>query len=255
MKLLELFNAIGFEPRQAVVIPDMGIRLQECTDIGAVDFLAFAKEDLASGSIKGFINAITNAKKAIDCQIDNFILSLGYEHTKISKYTAVKNFVTNTENNTLKLKFLEKLEVIPIKLISKIRKLRNKIEHNYYRPTEDEADEAVELADLFVNCLQRKIFYESFCVFGDGDENTKKQNTLSFHFWEKSSYYADHFQMALEDFPYYSIRSWSDTNKDSEMIIKFNLDVYLYLVKISLSLDSEHESNKALLNLYEFIRS
>lgn len=78
---------------------DFEIRLQESTNVYSKDFLGFAKEDLQSNCLKGSINAITNAKRAIDCCIDNLILSLGYHYKKMMGNTKLLEFVKNQKNH------------------------------------------------------------------------------------------------------------------------------------------------------------
>jgi hypothetical protein len=42
------------------------------------EFLKFAEQDLITGGPHGFINALSNAKHAIDCQIEGIIFSFGF---------------------------------------------------------------------------------------------------------------------------------------------------------------------------------
>ena len=77
-------------------------------------------------------------------------------------------------NNTLsfKLRFIQALEIAPTFLISKIRKLRNKLEHEYIVPKENEAKETIEIAGFFINATQNTIWHNFFLII------TYKMNTI-----------------------------------------------------------------------------
>ena len=42
-------------------------------DINASEFMKYAEMDLDQGTTQGLVNALTNAKRAIDCQIDSVL--------------------------------------------------------------------------------------------------------------------------------------------------------------------------------------
>ena len=46
-------------------------------DIHANEFLRFAKEDLVSDMHHRLVNALSNAKRAMDCQIESLLLAYG----------------------------------------------------------------------------------------------------------------------------------------------------------------------------------
>lgn len=63
------------------------------------EFLNFAKMDYKDNSKKGLVGAVTNAKRAIDCQIDWIINYLGYEYLEFNeeKYTYLFNAIREIE--------------------------------------------------------------------------------------------------------------------------------------------------------------
>lgn len=130
------------------------------------NYLQFAKQGFLDRSTKGLIDAMSNAKRAIESQIDSIILFLGYNYKTFDKrttYSKTKEFITNnfkddnTDGITDRIKLLQILNISPSFLMSKIRSLRNKVEHEYIIPEIHEVKEAIEIADLFINSSMRKM--------------------------------------------------------------------------------------------------
>jgi hypothetical protein len=135
-------------------------------DISPLEYLAFAKENFLLKNKKGLIDAISNAKRAIDCQIDSIISVLGYDYKQFDNrksYPLTKEFINDFYNGitsngiTEKIKLLNILNLMPTFLISKIRNLRNNVEHEYILPVFEEVQEALEIAELFIYSSNKKI--------------------------------------------------------------------------------------------------
>ncbi|MCJ1220159.1 hypothetical protein [Paenibacillus polymyxa] len=135
-------------------------------DVTPEDFLIFAKENINLKTKKGLIDGMSNAKRAIECQIDSIINFLGYDYKifdRRNSYQNTKEFINThfaedtVDGITDRIKLLHILGVTPSFLISKIRSLRNKVEHEYIIPTLSEVKEAIEIAELFINSSMRKI--------------------------------------------------------------------------------------------------
>lgn len=147
-------------------------------DIGSNDFLSFAKDDYKIKDKKGLVGALSNSKRSIDCQVDWIISYLGYDYLNFNdkKYPQVKKIINEFEasvdehkDSSMKLRFVQALELAPIFLISKIRTIRNKLEHEYRLPNESEVREAIEVAELFINATQNVITnkFSNDCYFGN----------------------------------------------------------------------------------------
>jgi len=100
-------------------------------DILPRDFLRFAKSDFKTHELKGNVNALTNAKRAIDCQIDSAFAMFGISYDKIPEISQNLVDLEDFENSDIayKLKLVKALDFAPSGLISKARLLRNKLEH------------------------------------------------------------------------------------------------------------------------------
>jgi hypothetical protein len=106
--------------------------------VDILDYLYFAKADLLSKDLRGAINALGNAKRAIHLLVDSFLELLG-----LKKVYGEDNFPT-------KLEIIQKLEAFPTRLLKTLNKRRNLIEHEYDQIELDEAEGFVEIAEIFV---------------------------------------------------------------------------------------------------------
>ncbi len=109
-------------------------------DISALEFLSFARQDMEEDSERGRINAIGNAKRAIECRADE-ILTL----------SNLKSFFSRAPLY-LKIQALNKLGVVaPPELMRYIASKRNLLEHEYVRPSREEARNLVGITELFLS--------------------------------------------------------------------------------------------------------
>lgn len=141
-------------------------------DISPKDFLRFAKEDLKENNDRGYINSLTNSKRAIDCQIDEIFEILVNSSDNFNPI--VKVFLKYFEFEAdipIKLQIINALNLAPSLIISKFRTLRNKLEHFYQKPSIVEVKEALDVADLFIRSVSGKsnsVWYE-FKITDDKD--------------------------------------------------------------------------------------
>jgi len=134
-------------------------------EISPEQYLKYAKEDFALGCPKNLINALGNAKRAIDSHTDLIINAFGFTDDNFKGSSETRRFINqyyvNDQNEGLtdKIKLLQILGFSPSFLISKIRKIRNGMEHDYVIPSKSEVLEAIEIAELFINASMRRFLY------------------------------------------------------------------------------------------------
>ncbi|SNT19492.1 hypothetical protein SAMN05446037_105025 [Anaerovirgula multivorans] len=179
MKLNDLKSAIKIKWNSFdIVLESSSWDITTKFDVGPNDFLNFAKDDYITKDTKGLIGALSNSKYAIDCQVDWIISYLGYDYLNFNdkKYPQVKVLINDFEtsidvhkDSSIKLRFIQSLELAPIFLISKIRAIRNKLEHEYMLLNVSEVREAIEVAELFINATQNIIVNKlsNDCYFGN----------------------------------------------------------------------------------------
>ncbi|CDD62278.1 putative uncharacterized protein [Clostridium sp. CAG:505] len=100
-------------------------------DISPEEFLAFAENAISSGTKEGLVNATSNLKRALDCEMDMFFECINLKRI-IDK---------NNLKFARKTQFLADIGLFPIESINKLNLMRNKLEHEYKIP---------EISDLLV---------------------------------------------------------------------------------------------------------
>lgn len=108
-------------------------------DINQYEFLEFAKNDFKNGDRQGLINSLSNSKRAIDCQVDKILLFFGIN----SKKWNLRNFPS-------KVKLLQDIGIITPRIVEKVIRTRNILEHEYKCPKKEEVENAIDIATLFI---------------------------------------------------------------------------------------------------------
>ena len=122
------------------------------------DFLDFARKDLQADGLRGGVNAIGNAKRAIDAQIDKFLVAFGLSPSERLP-DAARSFLDRGVSSGRfadapeKLHLLDALGVAPLTLASAARAARHALEHRYELPDEEEVQSAIETAALFLGAV------------------------------------------------------------------------------------------------------
>jgi len=106
------------------------------------DFLEFAlQESQTLTDARTRCNCLNNCKRAIDSQVDRLISSLGFlplarrEHWKVPK----------------KLEFISQIGVVAPRILKRVNRMRNRLEHEFEAPSTSEVQDALDVATLFVS--------------------------------------------------------------------------------------------------------
>ena len=206
-------------------------------EITPEEFLQFAKLDFKNNDKKGLVGTVTNSKRAIDCQIDWIISYLGYDYlnfneerypSTISIMNELEEYENLSRDYSLKLRFIQALEIAPTFLISQIRKIRNKLEHEYLLPTQEKAKEAIELAELFINATQNKLFNKFFTDYNIQNE------------YDEESIYIKEPAYSIRFHPYdceIYILYFQEKGDRIEVNLKATDKEYVYFLKAGISYD------------------
>ena len=138
---------------------DGGVILQFDFPLTPRFFLASAKEDLLGGGVRGTVNGLTNAKRAIDCQTDTFLSAIGFVSRGLEKQlgpSVIKSLHPYNSNpdQPLKFKILESLGIFTPAIVDEVRKIRHLLEHEYRKPTAKGVRNAIDVASLFVSACE-----------------------------------------------------------------------------------------------------
>jgi hypothetical protein len=109
------------------------------------EYLQDAIDDLKSGSERrNFNNAVRNAKSALHMKVDILCRS----------FCGEEYFRKNMRNFPQKMDFLEGIGIVRPRIIDKINKMRNEIEHEYRDATLEEAEDFIDIVLLFVEATK-----------------------------------------------------------------------------------------------------
>lgn len=132
------FDATLLDPRWSSIEFGAGLKPK--------DYLAFARSDMKEGSDpRSRVNAFGNAKRALHLQVDVIVDAFGF-----SKLKKGSGFPSKRE-------FCENVGLPVQNIITQLNKLRNKIEHDYILPEEQQVKDAIDIVELFLESTERYI--------------------------------------------------------------------------------------------------
>lgn len=106
------------------------------------DFLSFAEKDIANANeIHALVNCLTNAKRAVDAQVNRVLSVLGFSYKHLSFH---KRFA-----------ILRDIGIVAPRIIQKMIIARNLLEHEYTCPKRQDVEDALDISTLFVQAVDR----------------------------------------------------------------------------------------------------
>jgi hypothetical protein len=225
---LNLLKKIKINLTQGYIEQDQWSAGNHEFEITPKDFLRFSKQDLKTDDKRGSINALTNAKRAIDCQTDKVFFSIGIDPNKFP--SVIENFIAKSKklpqkDLPIRLRFLQAINFAPAKIIADARQIRHNLEHFYKRPSNDEVSRAIELAELFIQSTESKLRAMMDFSITDTEKYLQNEGRL----WE-SLYIKFNSQKGV-----FSIEGWIGKVKQRKIYIKNTSEEFYYLLKIATS--------------------
>lgn len=141
-QLHELLRLLNLDLNRLKVEMDGGTSLGYDFDIQANEFIKFAELDLGQDTAHGLVNALSNAKRAIDCQVDTFLGCFGL----LSRRSFPK-----------KMDLLHEMGRITPRIVNKVINARNYLEHEFKKPNREQVEDTVDIATLFVISLEQEL--------------------------------------------------------------------------------------------------
>ncbi|WP_025666529.1 hypothetical protein [Aquimarina megaterium] len=117
-------------------------------EISPVEFIKYAYSDLESETEHKYVNALSNAKRAIDSQIEGLLKLYGL-HKKSKK----QNW-----GFPKKLEPLNRIGIITPQILKKLNQQRNILEHEFIKPNNEKVEDFVDIASLFIESSNKEIF-------------------------------------------------------------------------------------------------
>lgn len=141
-----------------------GVDIKVPFELKAKDFLKFAECDLSSDSTHQQVNALSNIKRAIECQLDSLLFGFGLFRKSEKENWSFPH----------KIECLNKVGVISPSILKRINKKRVLLEHKYESPEKEQVEDALDVATLFVEYTNRFLFnvvirYTHFNYKDEGD--------------------------------------------------------------------------------------
>ncbi len=251
-QILEIFSKTKIDFTKTIVEISGGGGGVEYFEIKPRDFIRFAKEDLKSNNDSGLINAITNAKRAIDCQIDTILQTFGikFDDLPIATEIFINHINENKSDLPQKLKLIQSLQIAPGSLTSNARTLRNKLEHYYKKPKLKEIEDAIEIAELFVlSCESKtKLLEYDYSISNEVYENNKEDFEKSYvRFKTSLDFYYDE---AKKNF---TIASRIENKITEDVSINSTMPEYYFLMRMLNTLGYTLDFNESLSYLLSYI--
>lgn len=117
-------------------------------DVKPCDFLSFAEIDLTANYTHNLINALSNAKRALDCQLDTLLIGFGfYDEAKSRMWSFPK-----------KIEKIKELGILAPRVLNKINRTRNLMEHSFVKPDRAAVEDFVDIASLFLASTDKYIY-------------------------------------------------------------------------------------------------
>jgi len=122
-------------------------------DIKPKDFLFYAEQDLNSSLSHCFVNALSNGKRALDCQVLCLLDIFG-----LLKHAEKKRWGFPS-----KIEALKKIGVIAPRILTKVNKTRNLLEHEFANPNSEQVIDFIDVVALFLEST--KVYMENYLNF------------------------------------------------------------------------------------------
>ncbi|GGK74636.1 hypothetical protein ACD591_06965 [Rufibacter glacialis] len=248
MTLLDLVLKVKINFKEGYIQPTNGGALRHNFEISPKEFLSFSKQDFKIDDKRGRVNALSNAKRAIDCQIDKIFWCFGMDPAKypdaVNLFIKSSNNVSSRKDIKPQLMFLQAMGFAPASIIANTRNLRHKLEHYYKAPSYEQVSEAIDLAELFISATDSKLVRWDYII--TDNENLENDGV-------KVKFDADNYLFKI-----YEYRKKGDstlsTDREEDITFKNNQVEFFHLMKIATSLDYETDIQEALVDLLEFIK-
>jgi hypothetical protein len=162
MKVKQFIEAAKLDWSDFYFDPDGGSSYSCPFQVTPEDFITFAKADFFNADAKGLVNALSNAKRAVDCQADSFLVAIGLNPERLDKQLSKDGirFLNSGHSPTeapLKFRLLQALGFATPAIIARMRRLRNLLEHEYKKPRKKDVSDAIDVAELFVHACRGKM--------------------------------------------------------------------------------------------------
>ena len=111
-----------------------------------IDYINFARRDIVEGDTRAMVNALSNIKRAIDCQLD----------VLLEMYGLLKLSMKRKWSFPKKIEVIRKIGIVSPNILRLINTKRVQLEHYHKKPKKEEVVEYLDVAELFVELFKSK---------------------------------------------------------------------------------------------------
>ena len=228
-QLIDLFKKIEIKSTNSFSLTDGNIELSVNFELTPCDFIRYAEQDLNDNDDRAIVNAISNAKRAIDCRTDMILKALNISSSLIKKS---------------KFDVLQEFGIVASRIIKKIRKVKNLMEHEYILPKIEVAEDAVDIAMLFEASANRvfhlfpEVIYITNLDVLPGKAGHLFNNYIEF-FFKNDGYYI------------YGIKDLKEIHE--EIFVSDDSPLHYQITKIYVTTHLERNNDIALLDFFKYL--
>ena len=117
-------------------------------DVSPHEYLEFMEKDLDGTEKRDLINGLSNAKRALDCQIEMLLYALCLKDYSDKGHFGIPK----------KIDLLNKVGIVAPRILNKINKIRNVMEHEFYSPGKDEVQDFADVVLLFIAYTDKYLY-------------------------------------------------------------------------------------------------
>ena len=185
-------------------------------------------------------------KGQLTAKRNKILLSFGIDPNDFPK--VINDYIFKSTSSPAKkdlparLRFLQAINFAPAEIVTNVRNLRQKLEHFYKEPTNYEASNAIELAELFILATDSKIKGMLEFILTDKEKYSKNEGTLQ----------DSVFFQYDRDKHLFNVTWWFEKNRKT-LKIK-NTDIEFYgILKVATSFDYTEDVQDSIIELMGLI--
>ena len=152
---------------QAII--SIPLSLMSGNTVKPIDYLNFARRDIVEGDGRALVNALSNIKRAIDCQLDVLLEMYGLLKLSMKKKWSFPK----------KIEVIRKIGVVAPNILKLINSRRIQLEHYHKKPIKKEVVEFLDIAELFIELFKFRAhriellidYYKDFAFWMDTEQN------------------------------------------------------------------------------------
>ncbi|MGA2933586.1 MAG: hypothetical protein ABSD81_00340 [Methanomicrobiales archaeon] len=217
--LSDFLKKINYNWDNCELEPDSGDSVLDLNpsifEITPQDFLEFAEKDLEKQDLQAMVNALSNIKRSIECQIDVALYSFKIPYERMSFPD--------------KVEVLRRMGLSSPDILKKINRIRVELEHFYKRPKVEQVNDAVDVAHLTLDAISYPLhsFWSNFYIAQQDEDNV----LLEYRYWNVILF---RFKQEKGEFVIKHLENGNESNSIS--IFSSNLDDYLNLINFTINL-------------------